>query len=139
MAWTWTWRSVHGQRERRRSDFHLLAYGTRCDPLRMEHEFATSLQPHIGRRWAEVADGKSPEDVAQLGAASSAQAVLAYAALRLAARLAPEDQARRQSLAESERILDAVKETPALEGGPYRAIAPPGAAGSSGESSGARR
>jgi hypothetical protein len=129
MAWTWTWRSVHGAREQRRSDFHLLAYGTRCDPLRMEHDLAASLQPHIARRWAEVADGNSPEDVARMGAANPAQAVLAYAALRLAARLAPEDPARRQSLADSERILDAVKQTPALDGGPYRAIAAPKAPG----------
>src|SRR5262249_26968290 len=35
-AWTWKWRSVRGARERRRSDFHLLAFGTRCDPLNME-------------------------------------------------------------------------------------------------------
>jgi hypothetical protein len=125
MAWTWTWRSVHGPREQRRSDFHLLAYGTRCDPLRMEDELAASLQPHVARRWAEVADGNSPEDVARLGAANPAQAVLAYASLRLAARLAPEDHARRLSLEDSERILDAVKQTPALDGGPYRAIAPP--------------
>ncbi len=139
MAWTWTWRSVHGQREQRRSDFHLLAYGTRCDPLRMENELAASLQPRIARRWAEVADGNSPEDVARLGAANPTQAALAYASLRLAARLAPEDRARRQSLADSERILDAAKETPALDGGPYRAIAAPGTSGASGESPGARR
>jgi hypothetical protein len=129
MAWSWTWRSLHGQREQRRSDFHLLAYATRCDPLRMEHDLAVSLQPHITRRWAEVADGNSPEDVAKLGAASPAQAVLAYAALRLAARLAPQAPARRQSLDDSERILDAIKETPALDGGPYRAIAAPAVPG----------
>jgi hypothetical protein len=120
-AWTWTWRSVRGGREQRRSDFHLLAFGTRCDPLNMEEELATSLQPHVARRWAEVAEGNSPEDIARIGAANPSQAVLAYASLRLAARLAPRDQLRKQSLDNSERILDSIKDTPTLEGGPYRA------------------
>jgi hypothetical protein len=91
----------------------------------MEDDLATSLQPHVARRWAEVADGNSPEDIARLGAANPTQAVLAYASLRLAARLAPGDQARKKSHEDSERIIDAVKETPSLEGGPYRAIAQP--------------
>jgi hypothetical protein len=124
-AWTWTWRSVRGAREQRRSDFHLLAFGTRCDPLNMEHELATSLQPYVARRWAEVAEGNSPEDIARLGAGNSSQAVLAYASLRLAARLAPGEQVRKQSLDNSERIIDAIKETPVLEGGPYRATPQP--------------
>lgn len=123
MAWTWTWRSVHGAREQRRSDFHLLALGTRCDPLHMDDQLASALQAHIAERWAEVAGGNSPEDIARLGAANPAQAVLAYASLRLAARLAPAEHARR-SLEDAERILDAMKETPALDGGPYRAAQP---------------
>lgn len=122
-AWTWTWRSVRAAREQRRSDFHLVAFGTRCDPLNMDEDLAASLQPHIAERWAEVSEGNSPEDVARLGAANPAQAVLAYASLRLAARLAPRDHAR-TSLEASERIIDAVRESPALEGGPYRSSAP---------------
>jgi hypothetical protein len=124
-AWSWSWRNLRGAREKRRSDFHLLAFGTRCDPLKMDQTLASNLQAAVARRWAEVADGASPEDVARLGAATPAQAVLAYASLRLAARLAPGDHAR-QAREASDRILDAVKDTPALEGGPYRAALPPG-------------
>jgi hypothetical protein len=123
-AWTWSWRSIRNAREQRRSDFHLLAFGTRCDPLNMDHDLASSIQTHVAERWAQVAEGNSPEDVARLGAANPAQAVLAYASLRLAARLAPGDHARRSREA-SERILDAIKDTPTLEGGPYRSTAQP--------------
>lgn len=124
-VWTWTWRSVRGAREQRRSDFHLLAFGTRCDPLNMDSDLASSRQSHVSQRWAEVADGNSPEDIARLGAANPAQAVLAYASLRLAARLAPDEQARRKSLEASDRIIDSIKETPALDGGPYRSLQAP--------------
>jgi hypothetical protein len=123
-VWTWTWRSVRGERERRRSDLHLHAFGTRCDPLHMEDELASVLQTEIAARWAQVADGRTPEDVARLGAANPAQAVLAYASLRLAARLAPATHAR-DALAASDRILDAVRDDPSLEGGPYRSTAQP--------------
>ncbi|HET9624818.1 MAG TPA: hypothetical protein VFP84_25800 [Kofleriaceae bacterium] len=123
-AWSWSWRTLRGAREKRRSDFHLLAFGTRCDPLKMDQTLASNLQAAIARRWAEVSEGSSPEDVARLGASTPAQAVLAYASLRLAARLAPGDHAR-QARDASDRILDAVKDTPALEGGPYRAALPP--------------
>ena len=120
-AWTWSWRSVRGARERRRSDFHLLAFGTRCDPLNMDARLASVLQADVAERWAQVSDGNTPEDVARLGAANPAQAVLAYASLRLAARLAPGEHARAARDA-SERVLDALKDTnsAALEGGPYR-------------------
>jgi hypothetical protein len=125
-VWTWTWRSLRAGRERRRSDFHLLAFGTRCDPLRMEPGLASVLQADVAERWAQVADGSTPEDVARLGAANPAQAVLAYASLRLAARLAPGEHARTARDA-SERVLDAIKDTndAALEGGPYRSTAQP--------------
>lgn len=123
-AWSWRWRSVRGKRERRRSDYHLLAFGSRCDPLNMETQFASMLQADVAEQWARVADGRTPEDVARLGAASPTQAVLAYASLRLAARLAPSAQARKARDA-SERLLDALKDPgSALEGGPYRAAAP---------------
>ena len=122
-AWTWTWRSVRGAREQRRSDFHLLAFGTRCDPLKMEDGLASVLQADVAERWAQVADGSTPEDVARLGAANPTQAVLAYASLRLAARLAPGDHAR-QARDASERVLDAIKDSDTmLEGGPYRSTA----------------
>jgi hypothetical protein len=113
-AWTWTWRSLRNARERRRSDFHLLAFGTRCDPLRMDAKLAGLLQAQVSAQWAEVADGATPEDVAH-----PRQAVLAYASLRLAARLAPRTAAHAAREA-SDRILDALKDDAALAGGPYR-------------------
>jgi hypothetical protein len=124
-AWSWSWRSLRSARERRRSDFHQLALGTRCDPLRMEPELASVLQADVAGRWAQVADGRTPEDVARLGATTPVQAVLAYASLRLAARLAPPEHAR-AARADSERVLDAVRDIDelALEGGPYRAALP---------------
>jgi len=123
--WSWTWHSVRGARERRRSDFHLLAFGTRCDPLKMENQLASVLQADVAERWAQVADGSTPEDIARLGAANPAQAVLAYASLRLAARLAPGGHARK-AREDSDRILDAIRDgDPALDGGPYRSAAQP--------------
>ena len=125
-ALSWTWRSLRDPREQRRSDFHLLAFGTRCDPLRMPHGLASDLQPRVAECWAEVADGSTPEDVARLGAANLHQAVFAYASLRLAARLAPGEHAG-AARAASDRILDAIKDVDetALEGGPYRSTAQP--------------
>jgi hypothetical protein len=125
-AWSWTWRSLRAPLAQRRSDFNLLAFGTRCDPLQMPADFASELQAAITDRWALVAGGSTPEDVARLGATSPSQAVLAYASLRLAARLAPGEHARAAHDA-SERILAAVKDVDetALEGGPYRSTAQP--------------
>ncbi|HWU87338.1 MAG TPA: hypothetical protein VN253_08685 [Kofleriaceae bacterium] len=125
-ALSWTWRSQRDPRERRRSDFHLLACGTRCDPLRMPHRLASEIQGHVAECWAQVADGRTPEDVARLGAANLKQAVFAYASLRLAARLAPREPAS-TARAASERVLDAIKDVDetALEGGPYRAAGQP--------------
>jgi hypothetical protein len=123
-ALTWTWRSRRSAREQRRSDFHLLAFGTRCDPLDMELKLATALQHNVAQRWAEVSGGNTPDDVARIGAANPAQAVLAYASLRLAARLAPGTHARAARDA-SDRVIDAIKDDPALlEAGPYRSTVP---------------
>ncbi len=124
-ALSWTWRSLRSTRDQRRSDFHFLAFGTRCDPLDMDLSMASSLQPIIQQRWAEVSGGNTPDDIARLGAASPAQAVLAYASLRLAARLAPGTHARDAREA-SDRLIDAIKEDPAsLGAGPYRSTDAP--------------
>jgi hypothetical protein len=125
-AWSWTWRSLRDPRAQRRSDFNLLAFGTRCDPLRMPEHLAQNLQAPVAERWALVAEGSTPEDVARLGAANLSQAVFAYASLRLAARLAPAEHARAAHEA-SERILAAIKDIDetALEGGPYRSLGQP--------------
>jgi hypothetical protein len=125
-AWSWTWRSLRDPLARRRSDFNLLAFGTRCDPLQMPADLLSVLQESVDERWALVSEGSTPEDVARLGAKSLSQAVLAYASLRIAARLAPGEHARAARDA-SERIIAAVTDIDetALEGGPYRATGQP--------------
>jgi hypothetical protein len=120
-ALTWTWRSTRSRREQRRSEVHVYAFGTRCDPLRMGIPLARQLHAALTERWAEFSGGATPEEVAQQGASSALQAVTAYGLLRLAARLAPPDQARLAREA-SERILDEIHEVDAaaFAGGPYR-------------------
>lgn len=132
-GWSWSWRRVRDARELRRSDYHLLAFGTRCDPLRMPRQLAEALRSSLEERWSKVSDGKTPADVARFGGDHPAQSVLAYAMLRLAARTAPGAHAASARDA-SERVLDALRDTDAsalLEGGPYRSaqlageLAPP--------------
>src|SRR5689334_9579105 len=85
-GWSWRTRRLRGDRDRLRSSFHLLAYGTRCDPLQMTDAMVAALRPGCEARWAELADGMTPEDAARLGARSLQQAVFAYGVLRIAAR-----------------------------------------------------
>lgn len=121
--WAWMGRRLRRGRDQRRSDLHLRAFGTRCDPLDMTQSMALALRETIGARWHAVADGKTPEDVARLGASSSEQSLVAYALLRLAARLADNHDAAR-ALAASEALLDRMDRegTAALLGdAPYRA------------------
>lgn len=132
-GWSWSWWRLRDARELRRSDYHLLAFGTRCDPLRMPRDLIDALRPSLEQRWSQVSDGRTPDDVARFGGANPAQSVLAYAMLRLAARTAPGEHAAKARDA-SDRILDALAGTDAsslLEGGPYRSaqiagdVAPP--------------
>ncbi|MEO7731633.1 MAG: hypothetical protein ABIY55_11715 [Kofleriaceae bacterium] len=85
-AMTWTWRSRRSAREQRRSDFHLLAFGTRCDPLDMEQPLASTLQHNIAQRWAEVSGGNTPEDVARRGEPGAGRARVCVAPAGRAAR-----------------------------------------------------
>jgi len=119
-AWSWTWYGVRGAREQRRSDHHAAAYGTRCDPLRMPRQLAFSLRTEVDRAWAAASGGRTPEDVARLGANDPAEAALAYATMRLVARTAvgPAAQVAR---ATSEKLLDATASVTVAEGSPYRA------------------
>jgi hypothetical protein len=123
-AWTWTWHARKGAREQRRGDVHAAAFGTRCDPLSMPRELAYSLRSDIDKRWAQASQGRTPEDLARMGTADPAQAALAYAALRLAARTSV-GAAAKQLRALSEKLLD-IAARPAVAptfGGPYRAEA----------------
>jgi hypothetical protein len=122
-GWSWTHRAQRDPRELRRAQLHRIAIGTGCDPMLMPPDLVARLKPGVDARWAAVADGKSPADVARFGATSAAQAAAAYAALRLAARTgkgAASADARRAS----DRVLDGITDDDARElaGGPYRAI-----------------
>jgi len=119
---TWRWRRVRDAREQRRAGFGYLALGTGCDPLRMPRAYARHLKPELEARWATLADGRTPADVARLGAVSVPQAIAAYALLRVVARIERGEVARR-ARADSETILDA-QPSAALAGAPYRAELP---------------
>jgi hypothetical protein len=125
-AWSWMQRSLRGDREKRRSDFHLVAYGTRCDPLIMSDDLAAAVKTRVEAAWAQVASGSTPEDIAKRGTKDVAQAVFAYGVLRLAARGGTHAAAAK---AAADQILDSVGEVnvAGLEGGPYRNAAEPGA------------
>jgi hypothetical protein len=119
-AWSWRWRRLRRDRDRLRSDFHLLAYGTRCDPIDMDDAMIHALRAETAARWAAVADGRTPEDIARLGTSELRQAVFAYGVLRLAA--AADRHTADAARASSEEVLAryAGKDVLALEGGPYR-------------------
>jgi len=118
-AWSLRWRSLRGDRARRRSDFQLLAFGTRCAPMRMGPDQRVRAKHALDERWSELAGGRSPEDVAQHGAASADEAVIAYGRLVLVA-LELRGDARRSTRDTAERILDGAYDV-RVDDGPYRA------------------
>jgi hypothetical protein len=83
------WRNLRTAREHRRAGFNLLTIGTACDPLDMPPEYAMILRPALEERWAELAAGHTPDDVARIGATSVPQAATAYALLRVIACVEP--------------------------------------------------
>ena len=119
-AWAWSWRSLRGAHAMRKSDFQRLAFGTRCDPERMPVEMRDQLKHSLDERWAALDTKRSPDEVAELGAASSREAVVAYGLLRLASIDAPKP-ARDQAAAAARRILTGTHDAPAVVDGPYRA------------------
>lgn len=102
--WSWTWRTAWTRHARLRSDIIQLVFGVRCDPLRMGKQLLAHVRPRVDAAWAELADGRTPQDVARHGAASPEQAAHAYAQLRLAERDAT-GPARREAHAAAERLL----------------------------------
>ncbi|MBZ0230850.1 MAG: hypothetical protein K8M05_00740 [Deltaproteobacteria bacterium] len=120
MMWSWTWRSVHGRRAQQRAWVHRALFGTACDPARMSPGMAAPLRAEAETRFAELSGGKTPTDIARLGADSHEQAYAAYALLRTSAALL-RGQARREAIATSERVLAAPRGArTAGDGGPYR-------------------
>jgi hypothetical protein len=122
-AWAWTWRSVRGELAIRKSDFQLLAFGTRCDPERMPAEMREKLKHALDERWAALDVKRSPDEVAEHGAASTREAVIAYGLLRLASIDAPRD-ARAKAADAARRIVEGTHETLPAGDGPYRVVEP---------------
>jgi hypothetical protein len=116
-AWSWRWGRLHGEHSRKLSDANLAAFNTRCEPRLMTDEMANELRGTTGRMWAEVADGKTPSDIARFGAIDNRQATLAYAQLRLSA-LKLHRMSAREAEQDALRIIESVRELPAVE--PYR-------------------
>lgn len=81
-AWSWTW-WPRDAALRRRSDFDLAAFGSRCDPARMTDEMHRSLANQLAQRASAHADPRPPDDVARYGPRSEDEALHAYGALRL--------------------------------------------------------
>jgi hypothetical protein len=116
----WSTRKLR-KRHSLRSDFNLLAFGTRCDALDFPEDQAQRLRAVLDQRWAEIGGGLTPLDVAQRGSTDIRQSIVAYGLLRLAARKEP---SAKQA---SEEILRrcAGADVMSVEGGPYRAALPP--------------
>lgn len=81
-----------GVRDLRRSDFNRLAFGVRCEPALMVPEMRDRLEHELATKWATIANGRTPEDVARYGARSLDDAVVVYGMLRLAAEHAGADR-----------------------------------------------
>jgi hypothetical protein len=117
-AWTWSWHSVRGEAARRRSDFNLVSFGTRCEPHRMANELLASFKAALDARWNELKPDRSPNEVARHGTKNANEAIVAYGLLRVAA--ATRGRAGREEDADADRILDGAHSTLATGEGPYR-------------------
>jgi hypothetical protein len=81
-AWSWTW-WPRDAALRRRSDFDLAAFGSRCDPARMTDEMHQLLASQLALRAGAQADPRPPDDVVRFGPRTEDEALFAYGALRL--------------------------------------------------------
>jgi hypothetical protein len=124
-AWSWTWRSLRGDRALRRSDFNYVAFGTRCEPKRLDAETRASLKSELDRQWNARAPKDSPNDIARHGTTDPAEAVLAYGLLRLAAI---ERRGKGDEDADADRILDGDHVPTKPADGPYRGAVEPSSA-----------
>lgn len=118
-AWSWSFRNLRGAAAIRRSDFNLVAFGTRCEPKRLLAPHRLAVKRALDRRWTERAPSRSPNEVAAHGAADTAEAVLAYGLLRLSA--IERGRAGASDGADADRLLAGHHEAPATDDGPYRA------------------
>jgi hypothetical protein len=87
-AWSWTW-WPRDAALRRRSDFDLAAFGSRCDPARMTDPLHQSLASQLALRADADGEPRSPGDVVRYGPRSEDEALHAYGILRLTEARSP--------------------------------------------------
>ncbi|MEO8706868.1 MAG: hypothetical protein ABI867_42975 [Kofleriaceae bacterium] len=116
------WRSRPGIHAQKRSDMNHKAFGTRCEPHLMTREMVDERRAHLETRWAAMANGQTPGDVARFGADNPEIAVVAYGLLRITAVTLPPAQAA-EAEAQAARIVDDLREDPNASEGPYRQTA----------------
>jgi len=118
-AWSWSWRRLRTDAARRRSDFNFVAFGTRCEPRRMNPELRGIAKRDLDRRWDARKPDLTPNDVAKHGARDPGEAVIAYGLLRLGAVERGKPGASED--ADADRILDGAHVPTDTGDGPYRA------------------
>lgn len=119
-AWSWTWWSRDAG-ERRRSDFDLLAFGTRCAPARMTDEMLAQLRQQLAQRASDDGEVRSPDDVIRFGANSLEEAIITYGRLRLELPRGRAGAGRDPAALADQVIASAFKRFP-RRGGPYREL-----------------
>ncbi|MGE0869696.1 MAG: hypothetical protein AB7P03_14120 [Kofleriaceae bacterium] len=120
--WSWTWRSVRSEAERKERELNARAFGTRCDPRWMSRELRQVLRDSLQARWDDRGPTRSPNDVARMGAVDREEAVLAYGLLRLAG--VERGAAGRAEHEDADRIVAGVHDDPRNEHTPYRGDVP---------------
>lgn len=117
-AWSWTW-WPRDAALRRRSDFDLAAFGSRCDPARMTDGMHQSLAKQLALRAGAHVDPRPPDDVVRFGPRTVDEALYAYGALRLAEARSPRQRSPGRFYGAGWMISRAVRRR-RFRGGPYR-------------------
>jgi hypothetical protein len=82
--WSWSW-WPRGEAARRRSDYDLITFGSRCDPARMKPAMTELLRHRLELHLAGQSAVPPTSDGARLAASEVNEALVAYGLLRLAA------------------------------------------------------
>jgi hypothetical protein len=117
-VWSWTWRNLRGEAALRRSDFNLVAFGTRCDPKHLPDELRIAFKRNLDDRWNELKPDRTPNEIARHGTKNANEAIVAYGLLRLAAVM--RGRAGKDEDADADRILAGAHTALAVGEGPYR-------------------
>jgi hypothetical protein len=130
-AYSWGWRVVRGAHARQRSQFNLLAFGTRCDPTKVSAADRINWKQALEERQSKLPVQRPVEDVARFGASDLEEAAIAYGLLRLAAI----DNRSKDAETAVDRLLAGTYDELQTGEGPYRettrTVELPGVVGSS--------